>query len=81
MTPDDRLLNTFKESKVKSIKRLFIGIPSGDMKLSQLLRKMKSLGGTNIMDKILRTLWLDKLPDPIENILVVSNENLDNNGR
>ncbi|GFQ74254.1 uncharacterized protein TNCT_345271 [Trichonephila clavata] len=49
-----------------------------DMKPSQLLRKMKSLAGDNITEKALRTLWLDKLPDSIKNILVVSSENLEN---
>ncbi|GBN64874.1 hypothetical protein AVEN_38807-1 [Araneus ventricosus] len=39
---------------------------------------MKSLGGTNITDKVLRTLLLGKMPESIKNILVVSNENLDN---
>ncbi|GFW22768.1 uncharacterized protein TNCV_2765801 [Trichonephila clavipes] len=48
------------------------------MKPSQLLRKMKSLAGVNISEKVLRTLWLDKLPDSIKNILVISSENLEN---
>ncbi|GFR24110.1 uncharacterized protein TNCT_710291 [Trichonephila clavata] len=48
------------------------------MKPSQLLRKMKSLAGDNITEKVLRTLWLDKLPDSIKNILVVSSENSEN---
>ncbi|GFQ82245.1 uncharacterized protein TNCT_245491 [Trichonephila clavata] len=48
------------------------------MKPSQLLRKMKSLAGDNITEKVLRTLWPDKLPDSIKNILVVSSENLEN---
>ncbi|GFQ94625.1 uncharacterized protein TNCT_664421 [Trichonephila clavata] len=39
---------------------------------------MKSLAGDNITEKALRTLWLDKLPDSIKNILVVSSENLEN---
>ncbi|GFW25417.1 hypothetical protein TNCV_3721451 [Trichonephila clavipes] len=50
--------------------------PISDMKPSQLLRKMKSLAGVNISEKVLRTLWLDKLPDSIKNILVISSENL-----
>ncbi|GFX88840.1 transposon Tf2-6 polyprotein [Trichonephila clavipes] len=49
-----------------------------DMKPSQLSRKMKSLAGVNISEKVLRTLWLDKLPDSIKNILVISSENLEN---
>ncbi|GFY25511.1 hypothetical protein TNCV_2486311 [Trichonephila clavipes] len=50
------------------------------MKPSQLLRKMKSLAvwGVNISEKVLRTLRLDKLPDSIKNILVISSENLEN---
>ncbi|GFQ94627.1 transposon Ty3-G Gag-Pol polyprotein [Trichonephila clavata] len=48
------------------------------MKPSRLLRKMNSLAGDNITEKALRTLWLDKLPDSIKNILVVSSENLEN---
>ncbi|GFT16193.1 uncharacterized protein TNCV_613231 [Trichonephila clavipes] len=39
---------------------------------------MKSLAGVNISEKVLRTLWLDKLPDSIKNILVISSENLEN---
>ncbi|GFR08346.1 transposon Tf2-6 polyprotein [Trichonephila clavata] len=73
-----RLLSTFKESEEKSIKKLLTGISLGDMKPSQLLRKMKSFAGDNITEKALRTLWLDKLPDSIKNILVVSSENLEN---
>ncbi|GBN42746.1 hypothetical protein AVEN_245684-1 [Araneus ventricosus] len=74
----ERLLSTFKESEEKSITKLLTGISLGDMKPSQLLLKMKSLGGTNITDKVLLTLCLGKIPESIKNILVVSNENLDN---
>ncbi|GFQ93683.1 transposon Tf2-6 polyprotein [Trichonephila clavata] len=73
-----RLLSTFKESEEKSIKKLLTGISLGDMKPSQLLRKRKSLAGDNITEKVLRTLWLDKLPDSIKNILAVSSKNLEN---
>ncbi|GFW40318.1 hypothetical protein TNCV_1018761 [Trichonephila clavipes] len=74
----NKLLNTFKESEEKCIKKLLTGISLGDMKSSQLLRKMKSLAGVNISEKVLRKLWLDKLPDSIKNILVISSENLEN---
>lgn len=39
---------------------------------------MKSLGGANITEKVLQTLWLDKLPESIKTILIVSKEDLDN---
>ncbi|GFQ80347.1 transposon Ty3-G Gag-Pol polyprotein [Trichonephila clavata] len=51
-----RLLSTFKESEEKSIKKLLTGISLGDMKPSQLLRKMKLLAGDNITENVLRTL-------------------------
>lgn len=74
----DRLLNTFKESENLRIKRLLTGLELGDLKPSQLLRKMQTLGDTkDISDKVLRTLWLEKLPDSVKNIIVVSDENLE----
>ncbi|GFQ82554.1 uncharacterized protein TNCT_704941 [Trichonephila clavata] len=48
------------------------------MKLIQLLCKMKLLGGANVMEKVLQTLWLDKLQEGIKTILIVSKEKLDN---
>lgn len=73
----EKLLSVFKESENKRIKRLVTGIELGDMKPSQLLQKMRSLATDDISDKVLKTLWLDKLPDCIKNILLVSDENLE----
>lgn len=71
----ERLLGTFRESEAKRIQRLLTGLELGDMKPSQLLRKMRSLGDAkDISDKVLRTLWMDKMPNQIKNILVVSDE-------
>ncbi|BES87528.1 Hypothetical protein NTJ_02390 [Nesidiocoris tenuis] len=73
----ERLLSLYKESDDAQIKRLLDGLELGDQRPSQLLRKMTSLAGTDISNKVLRTLWLDKLPVTIKNILVVSEENLE----
>lgn len=73
----ERLLSVFKESETKRIKRLFTGIEIGDVKPSQLLQKMKSLATTDISDKLLKTLWMEKLPHHIKHILVVSDESID----
>lgn len=72
-----RLLNIFKESDEKQIRILLTGLELGDLKPSQLLRKMKSLAGKDVSDKILKTLWLDKLPNSIKNVIIVSNETLE----
>lgn len=73
----ERLLNAFKESESKRIKRLFSGIEIGDMKPSHLLQKMKSLATNDISDMVLKTLWLEKLPQHIKHILAVSDEGID----
>ncbi|XP_035212313.1 uncharacterized protein LOC118186337 [Stegodyphus dumicola] len=74
----ERLLSTFKESENKRIKRLLTGLELGDLKPSQLLRKMRALGDADdVSEKILRTLWMEKLPDQVKNILIVSDEGTD----
>lgn len=73
----ERLLNIFKESEEKQLKRLLTGLELGDSKPSQLLRQMQSLGSPDLSSKLLRTLWLEKLPLSIKNILIVSDESLE----
>ncbi|XP_015929654.3 uncharacterized protein [Parasteatoda tepidariorum] len=73
----ERLLNTFKESENKRIQRLVTGLELGDYKPSQLLQKMKNLGADDFSEKVLKSLWLDKMPNFIRNILLVSEESLD----
>ncbi|GFW50624.1 uncharacterized protein TNCV_2889261 [Trichonephila clavipes] len=58
------------------MKRLLTGIELGDMKPSQLLQKLKTVATSDISDNLIKTLWLEKLPESIKNILVVSDENL-----
>ncbi|GFU56964.1 peptidase A2 domain-containing protein [Trichonephila clavipes] len=70
----NRLLSLFKESENLRIKRLLTGIELGDMKLSQLSQKLKTVATSDISEKLIKTLWLEKLPEPIKNILVVSDE-------
>ncbi|KOC65240.1 hypothetical protein WH47_09819, partial [Habropoda laboriosa] len=72
-----RLLSIFKESENKRIKRLITGMELGDMKSTQLLRKMRSLGDTDdISDKVLRTLWLEKMPNHVRSVLIVKRRNV-----
>lgn len=73
----ERLLNAFKESETKRIKRLVTGIELGDNKPSQLLQKMKNMATDDVSNKVLKTLFLEKMPESIKHILLVSEENLD----
>lgn len=71
-----RLLNLFKESENVRIKRLITGIELGAMKPSQLLQKLRTVATADVSEKLIKTLWLEKLPDYIKNILLVSEEDL-----
>lgn len=74
----NRLLHIFKESSEAKIKKLLTGMQLGDCKPSQLLRKMQALSETDdISEKVLKTLWMDKLPESIKNVIIVSDENLE----
>lgn len=50
----------------------------GDKAPSVLLREMRTLAGTNVTDNMLRTLWLQRLPTRIQELLTVLDDmNLD----
>ncbi|UYV77645.1 hypothetical protein LAZ67_15001806, partial [Cordylochernes scorpioides] len=71
-----RLLELFRESEGLRIKKLISGIELGDLKPSQLLQKLRSLATPDISDNLIKNVWLDKLPTSIENILIVSDEDI-----
>lgn len=73
----ERLLSIFKTSEDRKIKNLISELELGELKPSQLLRKMRGLAGDNFSEKILKTLWLSKLPPYLQNILVISDEQID----
>ncbi|UYV84114.1 hypothetical protein LAZ67_X001216, partial [Cordylochernes scorpioides] len=77
-TAKNRLVSIFKESEENTLRKLLTGLELGDLKPTQLLRKMRTLKtDKDISEKVLQTLWMDKLPEIIKNILVVSEESLD----
>ncbi|UYV62563.1 hypothetical protein LAZ67_2001108 [Cordylochernes scorpioides] len=77
-TAKNRLVSIFKESEEKTLRKLLAGLELGDLKPTQLLRKMRTLKtDKEISEKVLQTLWMDKMPEIIKNILVVSEEGLD----
>ncbi|GFS56139.1 uncharacterized protein TNCV_1650591 [Trichonephila clavipes] len=46
------------------------------MKPSQLLRKLKTVVTSDISENLIKNLWFEKHPEPIKNILALSDENL-----
>lgn len=73
----ERLLNTFRESENKRLQRLLTGLDLGDMKPSQLLQRMRNLATDGISDKVLKTLFLQKMPDSVRNVVCISDDDIE----
>ncbi|GFU47696.1 transposon Tf2-8 polyprotein [Nephila pilipes] len=53
------------------------GLELGDQKPSQLLTRMRTLGGDKVGEPLLKSLWLGRLPNGTQTILAALNKNLD----
>lgn len=71
-----RLIEHFSDSETHRIKMLLQELQLGDERPSQLLRKMKDLSSTCPED-LLRTLWLQRLPVTVQQILATNTGSLD----
>lgn len=68
----NRLLQVYEESEQRQVQRLLSEMELGDLKPSQLLRRMKNLATDNISDSALRIMWTNHLPQPVRAVLAVS---------
>lgn len=57
------------DSNRMKLNRLLSGLQLGDKKPSQLLREMQALAADQITEAVLRDLWLQRLPNHIQEIL------------
>ena len=74
-----RIIKHFAESDESQLKKLLSGLELGDQKPSHLLHRMKSLAGTRVSNEIMRTLFMDRLPENVKCILAVTDTmDLDN---
>lgn len=67
-----RLFQVYEESEQRQVQRLLSEMELGDLKPSQLLRRMKSLAADNISDSALRIMWTNHLPQSVRAVLAVS---------
>jgi len=63
------LIQRLSASEVTKLNQLLSDLNLGDRQPSQLLREMKELGGDKVSEDLLRSLWLQRLPDNIQAIL------------
>lgn len=72
-----RILDHFSQSESSKLRLLLQELMLGDKRPSQLLQEMRNLSNGKIGDDVLKSLWLQRLPIAIQQILSVSQSNLD----
>ncbi|GFS35241.1 hypothetical protein NPIL_516221 [Nephila pilipes] len=70
-------IQTTTGKEAEANKHIVTGLDLDDYKPSQLLQIMKNLGADYFSEKVLKSFWLDKMPDFIRNILLASEGSLD----
>lgn len=76
-TLKNRIVNQFAQSEASRLRSLLQEIQLGDKRPSKLLHEMRALATDNVSEEILRTLWLQRLPTQIQQILSISKDKLD----
>lgn len=66
------MLKEFADSDYTKLKKLFSELSLGDNKPSFLLNEMRRLGGANVGEDVLKTLWMNQLPVHARAILATS---------
>lgn len=67
-----RIIDSFAESQETKLRRLLHGLSLGDDKPSAFLQRLRNLAGTSCNDNILRSLFLEQMPENIRGILAVA---------
>ena len=71
-TLKDRIVTSFAETTELKLRRLLRGIDCQDDKPSAILQKIKNLSEGQCSESILRTLFLEQLPDQIRGIVSIN---------
>ncbi|XP_063830220.1 uncharacterized protein LOC135079494 [Ostrinia nubilalis] len=70
----ERLLSVYQESETKQFQKLISGLELGDQKPTQLLRRMRELGGSLVPDDALKVMWMNQLPTYVRTVLAINKE-------
>ncbi|XP_076394238.1 uncharacterized protein LOC143265512 [Megachile rotundata] len=70
-TLKNALINRFTDSEERQLRKLLTGIELGAKKPSELLREMRMLAGSGVAERLLQTLWLQRLPQRVQELLSV----------
>ncbi|GFS54594.1 uncharacterized protein TNIN_131251 [Trichonephila inaurata madagascariensis] len=67
-TLKNALLNKLTDTEESRLKKLLTDMELGDQRPSDLLRQMKNLAGSSISDELIKSLWLQRLPQQTQAI-------------
>lgn len=74
----EKILSSFSLSENSRFKQLLQDLILGDKRPSQLLSEMRHLANNAVSEDMLRTLWLQRLPTNMQQILSVCKDSLSN---
>lgn len=69
-----RILTVFAEAEESKLRRLLKGTALNDQRPSHLLQVMKNTAGNQCNDNIIKSLFLEQMPDQVRAILVANSE-------
>lgn len=69
------LIAEYTDSDHRKLRKLIKEIELGDLKPSQLLKRMKDLAGNKISDDALKSLWMERLPETVRSIVTIVDGN------
>ncbi|GIY46623.1 uncharacterized protein CEXT_433791 [Caerostris extrusa] len=72
-----RLCAQFADSEAQLLRYLIYCMQLGDRRPSRVLLEMRSKAGARINNDLLKSLFLQRLPTNVQQILAISNDNLD----
>lgn len=67
-----QLISRFTDSQETQLRKLLTELQLEDRRPSQLLREMVTLGNKNFNDDVVKTLWLQRLPARVQEVLAVT---------
>lgn len=70
------VIRNFTESEQRRAQQLVSGLQLGDKKPSHLLNDLRRMGGENQDEKLLKVLWLNRLPVQVQTCLAASTSSL-----
>ncbi|CAK9813868.1 hypothetical protein ANTPLA_LOCUS8015 [Anthophora plagiata] len=65
------MIELLSKSDEANLRRLLSGLELGNRKPSELLRKMTQFAGANVGENALRTLWMQRLPSRVQEVLTI----------